>query len=193
MSQSSPATPRWQSILRIGLLVGVVIIVFVTIRSLGAERLQSIVARAGVFGPLVYIALRMVASFVAPFSSGPLQLASGVLFGLVPAVIYSAIGSTLGYSISFWIARRYGRDVVARLVGDNIQRVDDYISRLDTPLGIATARLALYFAYDFVAYAAGLSRVPFLPFMLITFILGIPPITMTILVGLGAASGFPFR
>ncbi len=164
----------------------VVVAVLVGIRSIGVERLQVIVEQFGVFGPLAYIGLRAVAC-VFPFGAGPIQLASGVLFGFVPALVYSVMGSTLGYSISFWLARRYGRGVVRRLIGDNIDRVDAYINRLDSFKGLVVARLALYFAYDFVAYAAGLSNTKYWRFALVTLVVGIPPIAMTIAVGLFGA------
>lgn len=179
---------NWAFYLRFAVLLLVVVAILVGIRSIGVERLQAIVEQFGVFGPLVYIGLR-AAVCVFPFGAGPIQLASGVLFGFVPALIYSVIGSTLGYSISFWLARRYGRTIVRRMVGDNIDRVDAYISRLDTVAGLIVARLALYFAYDFVAYAAGLSNTKYWRFALVTLIVGIPPIAMTIAVGLFGVSG----
>jgi uncharacterized membrane protein YdjX (TVP38/TMEM64 family) len=166
--------------------------VFVGIRSIGVERLQTIIDRAGVFGPVAYVWLRAVATVFAPFSSGPLQMASGALFGFFPAVVYSVIGSTLGYSLSFWIARRYGRRMVERLVGDNIERVDGYIGRLGSLGGLVTARLVFYFAYDFIAYAAGLSPVKFARFFAVSLVLGVIPTALTIAFGLAATGGVPF-
>lgn len=174
-------------LLRGGLLLGFVVAVFVGIRSIGVDRLQALTEQAGIFGPVVYIVLRALASVFAPFSSGPLQLASGILFGFVPAVIYSAIGSTLGYSISYWIARRYGRGVVERLLGGNIERVDGYLSQLDTLRGMLFGRVILSSAYDFIAYAAGLSGVRFPLFVVVTLLAGVIPIAITIGVGLAAA------
>lgn len=175
--------------LRVVVILAVMGGVFWGIRSIGIEQLQVIVERAGWFAPVVYMLLRAFAGFVAPFSSGPLQLASGVLFGFWPALLYSVLGSTLGYSISFWLARRYGRNIVVRLVGDSIERVDEIISRLDSIRGLMTARLALYFAYDLVAYAAGLSKARFAHFLWVTLLLGIPPIALTVASGIAAVSG----
>lgn len=180
---------QWPLILRTAALLVVVGLIFFGIRAIGVERLQTFIGQAGIFAPVVYIGLRALASVVAPFGSGPLQLASGMLFGFVPALIYSVVGSTLGYCVSFWLARRYGRPMVKRLIGDSVARVDNVIDRLDSIRGLMTARLALYFAYDVVAYAAGLSRVRFIPFVLVTFILGAIPTAATIFVGLWAAGG----
>lgn len=185
--ETSQPTNYAALIIRTGALLVIVGAVFVGIRSIGVDRLQTIVNQFGVFGPIIYIVLRAAASVLAPFSSGPLQLASGVLFGFVPAVIYTIVGSTLGYSISFWIARRYGRSVVQRLVGDNIQRVDRYISRLESVRGLLIARVVLSFGYDFIAYAAGLSRTRFWLFLVVTMLLGIVPTALNIWVGLYAA------
>ncbi len=184
--------PRRDSLLRGGALLLLLAVLFVVIRSIGTERLRAIVDSAGLFGPIIYILLRAFASFV-PLASGPIQLTSGVLFGFWLAVLYSVIGSTLGYTMSFWIARRYGREVVKQMVGESIDRVDALLDRLDSWTGLVTARLVFYFAYDFVAYAAGLSRVPYLVFALVTFILGAFPIALTVLAGLvGAGEPIPF-
>lgn len=164
--------------------------IFIAIRWAGVERLQALVAQAGPFAPFFYMFLRGGATVVAPLSSGPLQLASGILFGFVPAVIYSVVASTLGYSVSFWLARRYGREVVRRLVGDRLDQVDEYVERLNGLRNLITARLALYFAYDFVAYAAGLSQVKFWLFVVVTFVLGIIPTAAVIGTGLFFAGGF---
>jgi len=157
--------------------------IFFGVQWLGADRLRETVDSAGVFAPLLYMALRAVAGFV-PGAAGPIQLSSGVLFGFWLATLYSVIGSTLGYSISFWIARRYGRVVVERLVGGNITRVDSLLSRLEHIAGLMTARFVFYFAYDFVAYAAGLSKVRYPVFVVVTFVLGIPPTALTVFTGM---------
>jgi uncharacterized membrane protein YdjX (TVP38/TMEM64 family) len=183
MKSEQKTQGRLEAVLRLGVLLVVMGGMIYGIRSIGTDRLREIVESAGIFAPLAYIVLRGVSGFV-PFASGPLQLASGVLFGFVLATLYSVIGSTVGYSISFWIARRYGRSVVERLVGGNITQVDAMLSRLDSLWGLAVARLVLYFTYDFVAYAAGLSKARYLVFVIVTFVLGIPPIALTVYLGL---------
>lgn len=174
---------RRQSIVQGVVLLALIATIFGGIRWLGTERLQAFVDSLGAFGPVAYIALRAVAGFV-PGAAGPIQLASGVLFGFWLATLYSVIGSTLGYSISFWLARRYGRPMVERLVGGNMGRVEGLLDRLDSVWGLATARFVFYFAYDFVAYAAGLSKARYLLFLLITFVLGFPPTALTVITGL---------
>lgn len=186
-SPSAP-TSRTTTLLRAGALLAVMGAIFFGIRALGTERLREIVDSAGAFAPLLYIVLRAGAGFV-PGAAGPLQLTSGVLFGFWAATFYSVVGSTIGYSISFWIARRYGRNVVERLVGDSITRVDNLLTRLDSLVGLMTARFVFYFAYDFVAYAAGLSKARYPVFLVVTFVLGIPPTALTVFTGLMAAGG----
>ncbi|MEL6152081.1 MAG: VTT domain-containing protein [Chloroflexota bacterium] len=191
MDISSTSSTRNRSLyVRSALLLLLVAGIFVGIRLIGVERLQAFIDSAGIFAPLLYIALRALASVVAPFSSGPLQLASGILFGFIPAVIYSLIGSTLGYTTSFWIARRYGRGVVKRLLGENIERVDDSIRHLESWFSLAFARLVLSFAYDFIAYAGGLSKTPFRRFLVVTLLLGIPPIAVAVFIGLVGSGAY---
>ena len=174
---------------RIAFVFALVASVFIGVRLIGLENLQSFINQAGIFGPIIYILLRAALCFLAPFGSGPIQASSGVLFGFVPALIYSVIGSTLGYCVSFWLARRYGTSMVERLLGDSSSRVDDYMERLGTVQNLLWVRVVFFFAYDFIAFAAGLTELRFVHFAIITFVLGIPPTAMTILVGLGTAQG----
>ncbi|MEO0564786.1 MAG: VTT domain-containing protein, partial [Chloroflexota bacterium] len=174
MTEKTKNTGRRDTLLRGGAILVLMAVIFIGIRWIGTERLRTFVDSLGVFGPVIYILMRALTSFV-PFASGPLQLASGPLFGFWLATLYSTIGSTIGYSFSFWLARRYGRPMVQRMVGDSISRVDDQLERLDGPVGIIVARFVFYFAYDFVAYAVGLSRARYVVFVVITFVFGLFP------------------
>jgi len=163
------------------------VLIFGGIRWVGAERLREFVAGAGPFGPVIYVILRAGTSFV-PFSSGPVQLVSGVVFGFWLATLYSVVGSTIGYSISFWLARRYGRSMVRQMVGaDSMDRVEDQLDRVDDWRGMIVARFVFYFAYDFVAYAIGLSEARYFTFLIVTFVFGIPTTAATVFVGLVGA------
>ena len=59
----------------------------ITIEAVGVQTIQDQIARAGVFAPLAYIAIKIVTYVVAPLSSGPIQLSSGILFGLWPGTV----------------------------------------------------------------------------------------------------------
>lgn len=158
------------------------VLAFVTAMALflhfvGLERLQEIIEASGPVAPLAYIALKTVTFVFAPLTSGPIQLSSGVLFGLWPGVFFTLVGEVLGGSINFWIARLFGRPVVRRFVGpEGMEQVDKfYQERLGGWQSLAVSRLTLFPFYDFISYAAGLTPLRFSSYLLVSTFLGFLP------------------
>jgi uncharacterized membrane protein YdjX (TVP38/TMEM64 family) len=169
-----------------GLIVFVVVIVALTvgINAIGLERIRAVIDSAGIFAPLVYIAFKVITFVVAPLSSGPIQLFSGVLFGLIPGTLYTLIGEVIGGSINFWLARRFGRPVVERVVGkDGMPRIDRWINQIMDWKTLLYARIFLFSIYDFISYAVGFSRLTFRTFLIITTVAGIIPTFVSALLG----------
>lgn len=169
-----------------GLIVFGVVIAALTlgINAIGLERIRAIIDSAGVFAPLVYIAVKVVTFVVAPLSSGPIQLFSGVLFGLIPGTIYTLLGEVIGGSINFWLARRFGRPVVERVVGrDDMPRIDRFIRQIVDWKTLLYARLFLFSIYDFISYAVGFSSLSFRTYLIISAVAGVVPTFIAALLG----------
>lgn len=171
------------------LLAGFVVFMVVLLtfmNAVGIPRIQEAVQEAGVFAPLFYILLKTLTYVFAPLTSGPIQVFAGTLFDSVwLGVLYTLIGECLGGSISFWIARKLGRPMVARLVGkDGIRQVDDfYQNRLGGWLPLAVARLVLFSVWDFLSYAAGLAPVKFSSYLWVSFFVGAIPTFLFVWLG----------
>lgn len=170
---------------------GVGFIIFVTVltlavQTIGVEKLQGAIEDAGPAAPLFYILLKAVTYIFAPLTSGPMQVVAGTLFGSVwLGVLYTLIGEVLGGSVSFWIARRFGRGVATRFVGEaGMAQVDQfYAERMGGWRSLAVARIVLFSLWDFLSYAAGLSPVRYRTYFLISSICGFFPTLL--FVGLG--------
>jgi uncharacterized membrane protein YdjX (TVP38/TMEM64 family) len=163
---------------------GIGFLVFLTILTLGMnaigeDNLRRAIEEAGIFAPLLYIAIKAATYIFAPLTSGPIQVIAGKLFGSVElGVLYTLIGEVLGGSISFWIARRFGRPVVLRFVGKKgMEQVEDfYQNRMGGWISLAVARLVLFSLWDFLSYAAGLAQsVSFKAYLAVSIILGFLP------------------
>jgi len=166
------------------LLGGLGFIIFLTLlvlgmNAIGKENLQQMIEDAGIFAPLLYIFIKAITYIFAPLTSGPIQAAAGTLFGSIElGVLYTLIGEVIGGSISFWIARRFGRPVVLRFVGnEGMKQVDDfYQNRMGGWVSLAVARLVLFSVWDFLSYAAGLAKpVKFSTYLWVSIILGSLP------------------
>lgn len=159
------------------------------IHVIGLERLREAIESAGPLAPLLYIGIKIVTYVVAPLSSGPIQLSAGVLFGLIPGTIYTLLGEVIGGSINFWLARRYGRPVVQRVVGaEEMPRIERAVSGIVDWKTLLYARLFLFSIYDFISYAAGFSNVSFRAYLIVSITGGIPTTFIAVLLGTGLTS-----
>ena len=77
------------------------------------ERLNMLVVRAGIWGPVVIVTLMAVAVVASPIPSAPIALAAGAAYGHLWGTVQVVIGAELGALIAFGLARILGHDVVA--------------------------------------------------------------------------------
>ena len=162
---------------------------YVLVQSIGMEELQESIASAGILGPLIFIAIKALTFTFAPLSAGPIQFASGILFGVVGGTLYSVIGELIGGCINFMIARVFGRRIVLRFVGETaMKRVDEFYERyLDDWKSLFAARVLLFSVYDFISYAVGFSRISFPVYVVVSFIGGLLPTFVFVLIGAEAS------
>ena len=124
---------------------------------LDGERLERLVARAGLWGPVVIVVLMTVAVVASPIPSAPIAMAAGAAYGQLWGTVQVVIGAELGALIAFGLARVLGRDVLRRAFGD---RVDVGLLGSQTALTatVFASRLMPFLSFDMISYAAGLSR-----------------------------------
>ena len=177
--QPEPAEPKRSLLPLIG---GALVFALVTgglivaIQAIGVETIRSAIQSAGPLAPLIYISIKAATYVFAPLSSGPLQVGSGVLFGLWEGTLYTLIGEVLGGSISFWLSRRFGHAVVRRMVGaQGLKKVDEFVSQIMDWKTLSYARLFLFPVYDFISYAVGFSKLPFRTYVLVSIAVGAIP------------------
>jgi len=124
---------------------------------LEGERLKMLVARAGLWGPVLIVTLMTVAVVASPIPSAPIALAAGAAYGHLWGTVHVVIGAELGALIAFGLARILGHDVLRRVFGD---RVDAGMLGSQTALTatVFASRLMPFVSFDMISYAAGLSR-----------------------------------
>ncbi|WP_245165264.1 TVP38/TMEM64 family protein [Stappia sp. 28M-7] len=137
------------------------------------ERLEMLVARAGLWGPVLVVALMTLAVVASPIPSAPIALAAGAAYGHLWGTVQIVIGAELGALIAFGLARVLGHDVLRRVFGD---RVDAGLLGSQTALTatVFASRLMPFVSFDMISYAAGLSRLHAWRFALAT-LAGIVP------------------
>ncbi|HEU5187494.1 MAG TPA: VTT domain-containing protein [Candidatus Saccharimonadales bacterium] len=141
----------------------------------GTNAFRTLIERAGIWTPLVFVLLKAATYVIAPMSGTSIKLAGGALFGPWLGTILSVIGDTLGAALNYWTARVFGRAGITKFAGKkSLDHVDHVMSRVATWRILLAARFVLSFMYDFIAYAAGLARFPFGTFVIVSAVGGIP-------------------
>jgi uncharacterized membrane protein YdjX (TVP38/TMEM64 family) len=138
-------------------------------------QIQVWLADAGIYAPLLYMAVMAAAIVISPIPSLPLDIAAGAFFGPVLGTVYSVSGALAGAVISFTIARRLGRDLIERFLGGHVNFCTKCSDSLLTKI-IFFARLLPVVSFDVISYGAGLTKISLKKFSLATF-LGMIPLT----------------
>ncbi|MDO8672177.1 MAG: TVP38/TMEM64 family protein, partial [Dehalococcoidia bacterium] len=137
------------------------------------QGLRAYLLSFGIWAPVVSAAIMLIHSII-PFPAVVITLANGLLFGAFWGTILSWSTAMVGAALCYVIAKALGRPVVERLVGAKGLRVsDDFFDRYGTHAVLIT-RLIPVVSFDLISYAAGLTKIGFIEFMVATGIGQLP-------------------
>lgn len=128
----------------------------------------------GAIAPLTFIGFYVVA--VVFFLPGlPVTALSGLAFGPLWGVVYASIGSAIGVSCAFLIARYTARGMVEAWVAGNAQfrKIDDGVRKQGWRMLMIT-RLVPIFPFNLQNYAYGLTQIKFSTYFLVSWICMLP-------------------
>lgn len=148
-------------------------------RLLAAGDLSSVREHLRGFGPwapVVAFALIQVQAVLAPLPAFPVIYANGFLFGTLWGGLLSWISVFVSAALCFGLARWWGRPLVERLVSPTALRRADALFARYGAFAVLLARLLPLTAFDLLSYAAGLTPMRLLPFLVATGI-GMTPAT----------------
>jgi len=149
------------------------------------DRLQAWIDAAGIFGPLLVVALMSLAIVASPLPSAPIALAAGAAYGHTFGTILVVVGAQFGAITAFLLARRLGRPFVERHLGCKVAL--GFLGSQNTlTLIVFGSRLLPFLSFDLISYAAGLSPLHLWRFALAT-LAGIIPASF-LLAHLGSAA-----
>lgn len=134
--------------------------------------LEAWVQSAGAAGPLVFMALYALAT-VLFLPGSVLTLVGGALFGPVWGTLWNLTGATIGAALAFLVARYLGADWVSRRAGPRLSRLNDGVSSEGWRF-IAFVRLVPVFPFNLLNYALGLTRIPFIAYVVASWIFMLP-------------------
>ena len=144
------------------------------------EKVKTDIQALGAWGPLAIILLILASLVFAPLAALPFWLISMALYGFKMTLLYILVANNFGAVINFGIARRWGRPLVVKFVG---QKGTEKIDRMVQIIGLEVLVLGRIFSGaggDFLSYAAGLTKMKFKPYFWITLFGTLPLTTLNV-------------
>ncbi len=137
----------------------------------------------GIWGPIIYILIFALSMLFAPIPTAPMPLIASGVFGPLLGFLYTIGATAVGSTICFWIARRLGRPVLRRVISEAaVTRIDALGERLGIRL-LIVMRLFPVAGVDYVSYAAGLTQMRFLPYIVISILASSPILILAAVLG----------
>jgi uncharacterized membrane protein YdjX (TVP38/TMEM64 family) len=154
---------------------------------LNAAAVQDAVRGVGAWAPALFVVLQVLVT-VPPVPRTIFTVAAGLLFGSVLGVVVAVISTALAAVVAFWLVRLTGGGFMERFADRG--PVVWTRKRLDRSglLAVTSLRLIPALPFSLLNYAAGLSGVRFVPYVLGT-ILGTAPGTVALVVLGDAVTG----
>ncbi len=146
---------------------------------------------AGVWAPLALILIKISTIVIAPLSGGPIYPVVGAIFGFWPGLFYVAVADIIAFSINFYLARKFGRRFVYKLLSGKEEGIlNKTIDHISTGRGFFHANLTLFPMPEVLSYAAGLSKLPYHKFILSMGLINTAGAAVLVLIGtfVGATS-----
>ena len=154
---------RGRLLLALVLIAGIVLALSLG-GGLDVRTLEQWIQHAGLAGPLVFIALYALATLL--FLPGSLlTLAGGALFGPLWGTLINLTGATLGAALAFLVARYLAADWVQGRAAGLLKRLIQGVEAEGWRF-VAFTRLVPLFPFNLLNYALGLTRIPFVAYLL---------------------------
>ena len=148
------------------------------------EALNAFLDRYHTTGIFVYLFLQILQILVPVIPGQAMQLAAGYMYVLPLALFLTILGIALGTIISFTMSRILGYDAMVLFFGQ--ERMDEYVLKLNSKrayLVIFLLYLMPGFPKDFICFAAGVSRIRLIPFLVLSVVGRIPALTLSLVIG----------
>ncbi len=134
----------------------------------------ALVALVETYGKLGLTAVMIVQTIIAPIPSEALLLFAGAVMNIYDVLVFGGAGLIIGSVIAFFIAKRGGRPVVVKMIGEKwIDSVDTWVSK-NGAKAILFTRLIPVIPFDLISYVSGVTSISFREYFITTVIGAIP-------------------
>ncbi|MBL7170080.1 MAG: TVP38/TMEM64 family protein [Candidatus Aenigmarchaeota archaeon] len=144
------------------------------------------------YGPFGLLVVMVIQTLIAPIPSEAMIIfAAAIGIGLWKVVVFGGVGTLIGAVLAFWIARKGGRPIVEKLIGNEwVENLDEWVNQHGR-MGIFVTRLIPIIPFDLISYITGVTSLSFKDYFVAT-LLGVFP-RMLILALIGNVAGSVFK
>ena len=141
--------------------------------SFSPDEISLFITKAGIYAPLLYILIQIAGQIFAPLSTSALFVAGFILFGKT-AIAYSILTWLITSATNFLLARRYGKKVLRKFIGEEgVTKIVEIAKRIDKKK-FFWLRISTFYINDFASYAFGLTDISFSRYYLVSILSMIP-------------------
>lgn len=142
--------------------------IFMLFSSMSVESIIGYIRSFGVYAVAVSFLLMVFQSVAAPLPAFLITFANAAIWGWWKGALLSWSSAMVGALLCFYIARIAGRDAVEKLTSKfAMDSVENYFEKYGKHT-ILICRLLPFVSFDFVSYAAGLTAMDVVPFLVAT-------------------------
>ncbi len=163
------------------LCIAVTVVVFHWVSAIDPNQLQAGLHAAGVWAPLAYMGLYVVATILL-LPSTALNLMGGAIFGFGWGLLWTTLAAVVAAIVTFVFSRTVGRQAVAQRLAGRWQAMDAEVQR-GGAFYIFALRLLPIMPYGIVNLAVGLTGVRFQDYAVGTCLGTVPGILPFVLMG----------
>lgn len=145
------------------------------------KQLQVWLHHAGIWAPIIYIALYTVATLLI-LPSTALNLTGGAIFGPWLGTLWTTIAAIIAAVVSFAFTRTIGRETITRRLAGRWQAMDAEM-RQGGLFYMFAIRLLPIIPYGLVNFAAGLTSIRFRDYLLGTVMGTVPGVLPFVMIG----------
>jgi uncharacterized membrane protein YdjX (TVP38/TMEM64 family) len=170
MTENEPKNAPKRPLLRLTLLflgIGTVILVagYLLRPHISQERIQEWVRHAGVWGPVLLLAVQTGQILAAPIPGVFVPLVAGVMYGPLWGSVLTAVGTVIGSTAAFWIGRGAGRRLAERFIGRATLDQAQNMIRGKRWLALIPLFLFPFSPADALCFVSGIAGVGWGPFL----------------------------
>lgn len=153
------------------------------------HKLEAYIKGLGVWAPVAYISIYALVTITC-ISVLPITIVGGMVFGPILGVVYTALGASIGLSLSFLIARYIARKPIESKFGktDAFKKINEGVKN-DGWFILATTRLLPVFPFGIQNYVYGLTPISFIQYSLLSTLFILPGTSVFIILAGAVASG----